>query len=245
MSEHIKALFAGQDLSEEFKEKATTIFAAALDEQTKQITQSVTATLQEEFDTRIAARITELEGLAESYIEDQVKPQVDKYLTAAVTEWTQENKVAIVAGAKVELAESFLTGLVGLAESHNLNMPQGTVDKVSELETQLGALKENLNALTDKNIDLMNENSKFKSSVIVGKITESLSDTQKEVFKPVVEKVEYKSDEQFTAAVKSLFESYFPAGQAPQIVETTQEPQKPQVTEQSSYESHLFKSILG
>ena len=244
MSEHIKALFAGQDLSEEFKDKATAIFAAALDEQAKQVTDTVTASLQEEFDTRIAARITELEGLAESYIKDQVQPQVDKYLTAAVTEWAQENKVAMVAGAKVELAESFLTGLVGLAESHNLNMPQGTVDQVGELETQLGSLKESLNALTDKNIDLMNENSKFKSAVIVGKITESLSETQKESFAPVVEKVEYKSDEQFTAAVKSLYESYFPVGQVAQNIETP-EPQKPLVAEQTSYESHLFNSLRG
>jgi regulator of replication initiation timing len=244
MSEHIKALFAGQDLSEEFKEKAAVIFAAALDEQAKQVTDTVTASLQEEFDTRIAARITELEGLAESYIKDQVQPQVDKYLTAAVTEWAQENKVAMVAGAKVELAESFLTGLVGLAESHNLNMPQGTVDQVGELETQLGSLKESLNALTDKNIDLMNENSKFKSTVIVSKITESLSETQKESFASVVEKVEYKSDEQFTAAVKSLYESYFPVGQVAQIIEPV-EPQKPVVAEQTSYESHLFNSLRG
>lgn len=245
MSEHIKALFAGQDLSEEFKEKASAIFATALEEQTKQVTETVTATLQEEFDTRIAARIGELEGLAESYIKDQVQPQVDKYLSAAVTEWAQENKVAIVAGAKVDLAESFLTGLVGLAESHNLQMPQGTIDQVGALETQLATIKESLNTLTDKNIDLMNENSKFKSAVIVGKLTESLSETQKEAFAPVVEKVEYKSDEQFTAAVKSLFESYFPAGQVVQAIETpNQEPQK-QVVEATSYESHLFKSILG
>jgi len=244
MSEHIKALFAGQDLSEEFKEKAVVIFTAALDEQAKQVTDTVTASLQEEFDTRIAARITELEGLAETYIKDQVQPQVDKYLTAAVTEWTQENKVALVAGAKVELAESFLTGLVGLAESHNLNMPQGTVDQVGALETQLGSLKESLNALTDKNIDLMNENSKFKSTVIVGKITESLSETQKESFASVVEKVEYKSDEQFTAAVKSLYESYFPVGQVTQITEPV-EPQKPVVNEKSTYESHLFNSLRG
>lgn len=246
MSEHIKALFAGQDLSEEFKDKATVIFTAALDEQAKQVTQSVTATLQEEFDTRIATRITELEGLAETYIKDQVQPQVDKYLTAAVTEWTQENKVALVAGAKVELAESFLTGLVGLAESHNLNMPQGTVDQVGALETQLTSIKESLNALTDKNIDLMNENSKFKGAAILSKITETLSETQKETFAPVVEKVEYKSDEQFTAAVKSLYESYFPATNQPAkpVVEVANEPQKPLVTE-GTYESHLFNSLRG
>lgn len=246
MSEHIKALFEGQELSEEFKVKASTIFAAALDEQAKQITASVTATLQEESDARIAARIVELEALAESYIKEQVQPQVDKYLTAAVTEWTQENKVAMVAGAKVELAESFLTGLVGLAESHNLNMPQGTVDQIGALETQLASLKESLNTLTDKNIDLQLENSLFKGQQIVAKITESLSDTQKETFASVVEKVEYKSDEQFTAAVKSLFESYFPVVQnQPLIAEHTKvEDQKPLLAT-DSYEAHLFKSIHG
>lgn len=246
MSDHIKALFEGQELSEEFKAKASTIFAAALDEQAKQITESVTATLQEESDTRIAARITELEALADSYIKEQVQPQVDKYLAAAVTEWTQENKVALVSGAKVELAESFLTGLVGLAESHNLNMPQGTVDQIGALETQLAGLKESLNTLTDKNIELMSENSKFKGAVIVGKITESLTDTQKETFATVVEKVEYKSDEQFTAAVKSLYESYFPVVQnAPLINEQVKpEDQKPTLAA-DSYEKYIFDNIRG
>lgn len=243
MSEHIKALFEGQELSDDFKSKATAIFGAALDEQAKQIRESVTAELQEGFDTRVADKIVELEKLAESYMEDQVKPQIEKYLTAAITEWTQENKVALVSGAKVDLAESFLTGLVGLAESHNLNMPQGTVDQIGALETQLASLKESLNTLTDKNITLMTENSTFKGSIIIGKITESLSDTQKETFASVVEKVEYKNDEQFTAAVKSLFESYFPVQQAPQITEQQQEPQKPAVVEAKSYESALFAAL--
>lgn len=250
MSEHIKALFEGQELSEDFKSKATTIFGAALDEQAAQIRESVTAELQEAFDTRVAAKITELEGLAESYLNDQVKPQVEKYLTAAITEWTQENKVAIVSGAKVELAESFLTGLVGLAESHNLNMPQGTVDQVAALETQLSTIKESLNALTDKNITLMTENSAFKSAAIVAKITESLSDTQKETFAPVVGKVEYKTDDQFTAAVKSLYESYFPA--VPNNTQSTpeqlaeqakQQQQASQKVDRDPYEAALFGAL--
>lgn len=243
MSEHIKALFEGQELSEEFKSKATTIIAAALDEQAVQIRTTVTAELQEAFDTRVAAKIEELEKLAESYLTDQVKPQVDKYLAAAVTEWAQENQVALVSGAKVDLAESFLTGLVGLAESHNLNMPQGTVDQIAALETQLTGLKESLNTLTDKNITLVSENSAFKSSAIVGKITESLTDTQKETFASVVEKVEYKTDDQYTAAVKSLYESYFPVNAAPLIAEQQQEQPKPVDTAHKSYESALFASL--
>lgn len=241
MSDHIKALFEGQELSEEFKGKAATIFSAALDEQAAQIRESVTLELQEAFDTRTAAKIEELEKLAESYIEDQVKPQVEKYLTAAITEWTQENQPALVSASKVELAESFLTGLVGLAESHNLNMPQGTVDKVGELEVQITGLRESLNTLTDKNIDLQTENSKFKGSQIVAKITESLSETQKETFAPVVGKVEYKTDEQFTAAVKSLYESYFPVTQQPVIAEKKDE--KVPLVERNTYESQLFANI--
>ena len=245
MSEHIKALFEGQELSEEFKTKASVIFAAAIDEQAKQIRESVTAMLQEESDTRIAARIVELEALAETYIKDQVQPQVDKYLTAAVTEWTQENKVAMVAGAKVDLAESFLTGFVGLVESHNLNLPQEKVDQIGALEVQISGLKESLNALTDKNIDLQLENSSFKGQKIVAKITESLTDTQKETFASVVEKVEYKSDEQFSAAVKSLYESYFPVVQnQPLINEQKPEEQKPALAD-GSYEKYIFDNIRG
>lgn len=242
MSDHIKALFEGQELSEEFKGKAATIFSAALDEQAKQIRESVTLELQEAFDARVAARIEELEKLAESYLTDQVKPQVDKYLAAAVTEWAQENQLALVSSAKVELAESFLTGLVGLAESHNLNMPQGTIDQIGALETQLTGLKESLNTLTDKNIVLQTENSAFKGSQIVAKITETLSETQKETFASVVGKVEYKTDEQFTAAVKSLYESYFPVSQTPLINE--QKPQEPQkLVERNTYEAALFANI--
>lgn len=243
MSEHIKALFEGQELSEDFKSKATTIFSAALDEQAVQIRESVTVELQEAFDTRVAAKIVELEALAESYLTDQVKPQVDKYLAAAVTEWAQENQLALVSGAKVELAESFLTGLVGLAESHNLNMPQGTVDQIGALETQLTGLKESLNTLTDKNIVLQTENSAFKGGLIVAKITESLTDTQKESFASVVGKVEYKTDEQFTAAVKSLYESYFPVSQAPLINEQNQHQEPVKQPERNSYEAALFARI--
>lgn len=245
MSDHIKALFEGQELSEEFKVKAGAIFAAALDEQAKQIRESVTAELQEAFETRTEARLKELEGLSETYIQEQVLPQFDKYLTAAIAEWKDENKVALVGEAKVGLAESFLSGLVGLAEQHNLNLPQGTVDQIGVLETQITGLKESLTGLTDKNIELQTENRKFKMAQIVGEATVKLSENQKATFAPVVEKVEYKSDEQFSTAVKSLVESYFPAGveTQPLVNEQEQQPaQKPTLTE-GTYESNLFKAL--
>ncbi|AND75030.1 hypothetical protein pf16_107 [Pseudomonas phage pf16] len=247
MSEHIKALFEGQELSEEFKAKAGTIFAAALDEQAKQIRESVTAELQEAFETRTQARLEELEKLSETYIQEQVLPQVDKYVAAAIAEWREENKVALVGEAKVGLAESFLSGLVGLAESHNLNLPQGTVDQIGVLEGQIAGLKENLTTLTDKNIELQTENRKFKMSQIIGEATVKLSENQKETFAPVVEKVEYKNDEQFTTAVKSLVESYFPAQvdqtQQTPVNEQVQQPHQKPLNENATYERHLFDAL--
>lgn len=207
MSNHIDALFEGQDLSEEFKVKATAIIEAAIDETRTELT----AKLQEEADTKLQARIVELEAEAERYIAEEIVPQVDKYLTAAVTEWAKDNAVALEEAAKVELAESFLNGLVGLAESHNLNIPQGTFDKVSALEQRIVEMRDELNANIDRNIELQNENKEFVRKSIIQKVTSELSESQVEKIVAVGAKVEFVSESQFTDAVKSLVESYFPA----------------------------------
>jgi hypothetical protein len=243
MSEHIKALFEGQDLSEEFKVKASAIMEAALDEQAKQIRESVEAELQEGFEAKVSERLEELESLSESYISEEVLPQVDKYLTAAVAEWLEENKLALEAGAKVEIAESFLTGLVGLAESHNLALPQGEFDKVSALESKIAEMQESLVSLKDSNIELQAENITFQKRKIVGDLTVNLSESQLEKFAPVASKVEFKDTEQFTAAVKSLVESYFPV----EVVEDVEieEEVKPAQVIKESYESKLLSRVLS
>lgn len=245
MSDHIKALFEGQELTEDFKTKATAIIGAAIDEQTVAIRESVTNELQEAFETKTAARLVELEALSQTYIAEQVEPQVTKYVAAAIAEWAQENQVALVSSAKVELAESFLTGLVGLAESHNFTLPQEKVDQVAALETQLTGLKESLNVLTDKNIELQTENTLFKSGQIVAGITATLSETQKEKFAGAVKGVSYKTDDQYTAAIKDLYESYFPvdAGKVDTDL-PADKPLIPAVNERTTYESSLFATIL-
>lgn len=245
MSEHIKALLEGQDLSEEFQTKATAIMEAAIQEATTQARQTVTLELQESFDVKTAARMQELEAGAESYIKEEVMPQIDKYLTAAVNEWLDENKVALTAGAKVELAESFLTGLVGLAESHNLNLPQSTVDHVAALQEEVSTLKESISALTEKNVEILNVNKAYQKSEVVQSVTKELTESQKDKLQAVVEKVEFKNVDQFTAAVKSLVESYFPvqSGLKPEDIE----PPKvtPSLTESTdSYAELLMKQVL-
>lgn len=245
MSNHIDALFEGQDLSEEFKVKATAIIAAAIDETRTELT----AKMQEQMDEKLQARIVELEAEAERYIAEEIVPQVDKYLTAAVTEWAKENVVALEESAKVELAESFLTGLVGLAESHNLNIPQGTFDKVATLEQRIVEMRDELNASIDRTIELQNENKEFVRTSIIQKVTADLSESQVEKIVAVGAKVEFVTADQFTDAVKSLVESYFPATPNSDLnigddkSKVKDEPEKVQLGE--SYAARLISASLN
>lgn len=242
MSKHIKALFEGQELSEDFKAKTSTIFEAALDEQAKQIRESVTAELQEAYETKTEEKLKQLDEVTQSYISEEVLPTIDKYLTAAVNEWIEENRIALESGSKVALAESFISGLVGLAESHNLSIPESTQDKISELETSLAEAKESANVLVTKNIELQAENVKHQKSEIVKSLTKELSESQLEKFLPVAGKVEFNSVEQYSTAVKSLVESYYP-------VEADNEDETPAVikesTKQETYTSSLLAKVLA
>lgn len=246
MSEHIKALFEGQELSEEFKVKTSAIFEAALEQKAVEIRESVTAELQEDFVAKTEEKLKSLDEATQAYIAEEVLPTIDKYLTAAVNEWIVENRIALESGSKVALAESFLTGLVGLAESHNLSIPEGNYDKLAELEASLTEMKETVNTLTTKNIELQTENTKYQMSEIVKSLTQELSESQVEKFLPVVDKVEFKSVEQYSAAVKSLVESYYPAEAVEAVVK---DEEKPAVIKEStkleSYASSLLAKALA
>lgn len=214
MSDHIKALFEGQELSEEFKSKATVIVESLIEEKTKELKESLEVQLQESYDAKLAERTSELEELAQKYIAEEVLPQIDKYLTLAVNEWEVENRVALEESAKVSLADSFLTGLVGLAESHKLTIKEGEFEKAKTLEAELAQLKESIVEIKVRNSELVAENQKYVRDAVLGELTESLSASQRDKLVPVVEKVEFKNVEQFSEAVKSLVQSYFPINEA-------------------------------
>lgn len=245
----VSKLFEGQELSEEFKAKATTIFNEAVDaavvEKVEALKEStvaeLTASLQEDYDAKVAAKMKQLEEQTELYIQEEVLPEVDKYLTATVNEWKEENKVAIEAGAKVTLAESFLSGLVGLAESFNVSIPQSNV--LDEMQAQITELTKSLQETTDKNVTLVNENLKAKKDLAIAENTVTLSATQKDKIQESLNSIEYKSDAQFAVAVKALIESTFPADivdNVPVIVEQTKPEQKPT----QSYASRLISEAL-
>lgn len=249
MSDHIKALFEGQELTEEFKDKATAIFAAAVNEKTEEIREAVKAELQESQEAAISAKIQELDEAASSYIEEQVIPKVDQYLTAAVSEWLEENELVIESGSKVDLAESFLSGLVGLTESFGYQVPETQVDKVAELETALSEMKEQMNALKGQNIELKESARQAKRQIMLANLTESLTAVQLEKVQPIIEAVEYRTEEQFSEAITSVIKSYFPVVEQEdeEGVDDEEEKAKKKKLDESQdpYLSRLFGSLNG
>jgi hypothetical protein len=210
MNEHIKALFEGQELSSDFQEKASAIFENMMSEKEKEITEKVEAEQKELFESQIDEKTKELEELSESYIQEEVIPTISKYLTAAVNEWLEENKVAVESGVKVELAESFLKGFVGLAEDHNLVVPEGADSIVEKTQKELEEAKAKLDSLVEKNVELKEALDEQTKSIVVDRVCSELTESQKEKLTGYAESVSFKSEEQFESALTDLRESYFP-----------------------------------
>jgi hypothetical protein len=207
----LQSLFEGAELSVEFKEKAEVIFASVVESKVTEATAAIELKLQEEFNAKVETKLQELEEASDAYIAEEVMPSVDKYLTAAAAEWLKENTVALEAAGKVSLAESFLTGLTGLAADHRLTLPEGQ-DQLVVLQTKVDELDEKAKGLLDANIELQKENIEYKKSQVVVGVVAALSEAQKEKLETPFSKVEFKDEAQYAAALKSLAESYFPVG---------------------------------
>lgn len=236
----IKELFESLELSESAKEKVAqlpALFESAITERTEEIKTQ----LQEEFDLKVEARLAELDTKAELYIAEEVLPNIDKVLNYAVTEWANKNQVAIESGAKVALAESFLTGMVALAESHNVTLPQ--VDVATKLQSQIDSLQESLNAVTEKNVELSASNIELTKKSIVQECTSTLSELQSAKISESLKNIQFSSVDQYKTAVKELVESTHPVTSAPANVEPTVEPIVENKPEMSPYMQRLFESL--
>lgn len=252
-------LFEGQELSTELKGQLQSVFESHITEQTalireqltaeitasltESLTASITAQLEEANDQKLATAIAEetarLQESADQYIAESVMPSIDKYLTAAVNEWLESNKPTIEDGQKVALAESFLKGLIGLAESHNVTVP--AKDLSESLQAEIADLKAQLNTATDLRIEAQNEARKLLMAQIVDASTGALSEAQRDKLYPEIERVEFISESQYTAAVTSLVENFFPAEKQPEV----QQPNPVEtMTENMSYERRVVLAAL-
>ena len=195
----VDALVGDSDLSEEFKQKAATIFEAAIKAKVKEESQR----LQGEYETK-------LKEDTETHKAELVE-KVDSYLNYVVEEWMQENKIAIERGIKGEIAEDFIGGLKKLFEDHYIDVPDEKYNVLEDQASKIEDLEKKLNEEIQKNVELNKSNGELKKEEIIKKSSEDLTDVQAEKFNKLAEEVEYSNEEDFTSKVKTIKESYFGA----------------------------------
>ena len=193
----VDALIGDADLSEEFKEKAATIFETAIKAKVKEESQR----LQGEYETK-------LKEDTEAHKADVVE-KVDSYLNYVVEEWMQENKIAIERGIKGEIAEDFIGGLKKLFEDHYIDVPDEKYNVLEDQASKIEDLEKKLNEEIEKNVNQNKTIGELKREDIAKAVSEDLTDVEKEKFNKLAEEVEYSNEEDFTTKVKTIKESYF------------------------------------
>ena len=198
VKEHVDALVAGDDsLSEEFKQKAATVFEAAIKSKVKEIAEDI----QADYDKKLTEET--------SKSKDELVEKVDSYLAYVVEEWMKENELALERGIKGEIAEDFISGLKKLFEDHYIDVPDEKYNVLEDQSSKIEELNKKLNESIEKNVELTKENGEHKRQNIIDEASKELADTQKEKFNKLAEEVEYSNEEDFTAKVKTIKESYF------------------------------------
>jgi len=198
VKEHVDALVAGDDsLSEEFKQKAATVFEAAIKSKVKEIAEDI----QADYDKKLTEET--------SKSKDELVEKVDSYLAYVVEEWMKENELALERGIKGEIAEDFISGLKKLFEDHYIDVPDEKYNVLEDQSSKIEELNKKLNESIEKNVELSKENGEHKRQNIIDEASKELADTQKEKFNKLAEEVEYSNEEDFKTKVATIKESYF------------------------------------
>ena len=199
IEEDVNALLAGEDLSEEFQEKARTIFEAALRSKVSEIKES----LEEQYSNVLAEEVEE--------IKTELADRVDSYLEYVADEWISENALAVEQGLKTEMTESFLQGMRGLFEEHYVTIPEEKYNVLESMVEKLDDMETKLNEQIEKNISLNKRLSESVADGIFEQVSEGLADTQKDKLASLSESVEFESEIEYREKLETLRESYFPS----------------------------------
>ena len=198
VKEDVDALVEGEDLSEEFKDKAATIFEAAVKSKTREEITRIHEGMTSEFEVKLEESV---EALTE---------KVDTYLNYVVEEWTKENELAIERGLKGEIAEDFISGLKQLFEDHYIDVPDEKYDVLEAQSEKIAELEEKVNNVMEQNIALTSVKSGLVREQVISEACEDLTNTEIEKFKSLTEDVDFADEESFKAKLDTLKESYFP-----------------------------------
>lgn len=198
VKEDVDALVEGEDLSEDFKAKASTIFEAAVKSKTREEIARLYQATVDEFDAKLEEA------------KDEMTDKIDTYLNYVVEEWTKENELAIERGLKGEIAEDFISGLKQLFEDHYIDVPDEKYDVLGAQSDKIADLEEKVNEVLEQNIALKEKNGSLVREHVVVEVSEDLTDTEVEKFKSLVEDVDFVDEDTFRAKLDTLKENYFP-----------------------------------
>ena len=197
MSEHVEALFAGEELSEEFKQKAITIFEAAVNQKLEEEIESLQEAYAETLEEEVAQ------------IKEELSSDVDDYLNYVVENWVADNEVAIEAGLRTELTENFISGLRQLFAENYIDIPEDKISVVEEMSSKVTELEEKLNEEIERNVTLNKMINESTQSDIIDNACDGLTVTQSEKLKTLAEGINYTSVEEYSQKINILRESYF------------------------------------
>jgi len=235
MEDDVNALLGGEELSEEFREKAKTIFEAAINSKVSEIKSQLDEEKTAAIEEAVAEHKTEL------------TERTDSYLEYVAQEWLSENQLAVEHGLKTEMTESFLGGMKSLFEDHYVSIPEEKYDVVSTMVEKLDDMETKLNEQIEKNVNLNKRLSESASDVILSDVSEGLAATQKEKLATLSEGVEFESEESYKEKLTTLRESYFSDKKvAPQSsADTLMEATDGQLAEQVSGTMANYMDVLG
>jgi len=225
----IEAISGQEELSDEFKAKAKDIYETAVKAKVVDEVNKRVEKIEEEY-------LSEIEESTKKFQGEMVE-KVDNYLNYVVTEWMEENNLAVERGIKSELTDDFMTGLRNLFKEHYIDVPEEKVDIVDDLFEKVEELEAKLNEEIDKNVSLKKDLAEATKEGILSDVCEDLADTQKEKISSLAEGVEFENEEQFKAKLSMLKESYFPQKE---VVKSEDE-----VTETTSTTEELSEEIEG
>ena len=197
IEEDMNALFSGEELTEEFQEKAKTIFEAAISAKVAQVAAQMEAKNEERI-------VEEIETVKSALIE-----RVDSYLEYVADEWLQENELAVEHGLKSEMTESFLSGMKELFEAHYVSIPEDKYDVVKSMVNKLDEMETKLNEQIERNVSLNHRLAESVADGIVSEVAEGLALSQKEKLAQLAESVEFESETSYREKLVTLKESYF------------------------------------
>ena len=211
IEEDVNALLAGEDLSEEFKEKAKTIFEASINAKITDIENQLNEQYQEKLNEEVSA------------IKVELTERTDSYLEYVADEWMKENALAVENGIKTEMTESFMEGMKKLFEEHYVTLPEDKYDVLENMVDKLDEMESKLNEQIEKNVALNKRLSESTAQTIINNVAEGLATSQKEKLHTLAESVEFESEESYRGKLETLKDSYFKGGKT---TTTTSAPQE-------------------